>query len=795
MMVISSRVVVSILILIQLILQYNASILAPTSSNATTATTGAQFTLTTTTTVDLFCSDDGQTNTGSCAKIDLFATNAADVSMYCGGPHDSVYEAEHCGDSNIYVEQVTNLVTITADGQKAFYSSAIKANNANRLIINCLGATSGACDHLDVYPPFDSQYVFTLKCLGGNLWDVHGFEPSCGGTFGVRILLENPSFSSNFMDLTCNSSDNLASRQCGVSIYCPYQTIWTHIVSYNGIYQCSNGLKSGTNCCPWTDYSLMQKPQTPSPTGEPSSAPTHNTYNPTSVSSSPTSSTTQPSPTPTIQPSSSPTDMTMNPSKNPSKSPSFMPSKIPTKLSVNPTKAPTSNPSNPSNAPTKAPSGTTMTPSKSPTLSTWIPTKAPIFSPTLTPTKQPSTSPVLSAKMTQHLQDLDDLETFYETVLFILVGAFVITACFAWIHSKWKTNDYFKISQISATLFQTLDMLSDCFFSVNVSMKNEINPIYFVPLILSIVFIIIPSSLTIMQLYFHSKKHWIYSSDQVRGWMTKRAKPLYLLSMITGNAFAAVSLVNSYMFGMDFFDMGLTDKELIAFTYKRVYSVILLENIPQLCIQIWFLISLGAFAEPITISSIIFSLISIIVSILSMSMQKGLSQSEGHVGITIQVTGTSVMSKIKHCKISKKKLDKHLASIVCVHNSRVQVIKPIRIKQGLELNVNFYFLDVNKKPIDYYQILMDAQKSGDLQTAFKQGWNLDNEPTVDIISQVSVQSKKERKRSEKIRNSLVQTQTNVEMVTDGLNDDDHTKLDAKYDKVSRNDEEDVLEYD
>lgn len=246
------------------------------------------------------------------------------------------------------------------------------------------------------------------------------------------------------------------------------------------------------------------------------------------------------------------------------------------------------------------------------------------------------------------------------------------------------------------------------------------------------------------------------------GWQ-KKTKILYILSIFTGSAFAAVSLVNSFTFRLQLFDMGLTDSELLAFTYKRVYSVVLLENIPQLCLQIWYLSSLETLNDPITISSMIFSFISILVSVLSMVMEKQISQSQGYVAVTMRVTGNAVVSNAKKCKTLKKELSDQLALFVGVHSSVVEVIRPIPIKQGFEVNINFYFGDSNETHIEYFKVLTDGQNSGELQTLFKESWKLSEVPIIDHLKHTVVQSKIKRKRtqSEKIR--LRETGSDIEM--------------------------------
>eukprot|EP01083_Nonionella_stella_P263988 896061_1 len=146
---------------------------------------------------------------------------------------------------------------------------------------------------------------------------------------------------------------------------------------------------------------------------------------------------------------------------------------------------------------------------------------------------------------------------------------------------------------------------------------RNINPIYTIVLILSVTFVIVPCAFTILQLILHSRKHWFDSSDKVRGWLASRSNMLYFASIITGSSFTAVSLCNKHL------------------------------NIPQLALQSYFIYSLGGLDGLITLSSIVFSLLSIIVSILSMHMftQRSISRVQGTVSISMAVTGSAVLKK------------------------------------------------------------------------------------------------------------------------------------------------------
>eukprot|EP01083_Nonionella_stella_P306499 1073682_1 len=110
-------------------------------------------------------------------------------------------------------------------------------------------------------------------------------------------------------------------------------------------------------------------------------------------------------------------------------------------------------------------------------------------------------------------QSVIDLGNMYRTVVIIGVAA--------WIDSRFiRTSDYLHVAHIGGIGFQILDMTSDC----------QTDSQYLVPTVLSAFFIVFPASVTIVQLYLHSEKHWLYTSEQVRGWLSHRSRLLYLLS-------------------------------------------------------------------------------------------------------------------------------------------------------------------------------------------------------------------------------------------------------------------------
>ena len=188
-----------------------------------------------------------------------------------------------------------------------------------------------------------------------------------------------------------------------------------------------------------------------------------------------------------------------------------------------------------------------------------------------------------------------------------------------------------------------MDMVSDCFFVAQISLNEE----YHILLIPSIIFVVIPAMTALFQLYFYARKHWL-ENDHIRSWLSKYSTLLLLLSVLTGSSFAATALLNSYAFHLEILDMGLTHKQLNGFNTKRIYSLVMLENLPQLCLQSYFILSSGGL-NGISGSSIVFSMISIIVSILSMTLERTINFTQSYAVITMNVKGDFMKKDSKKC--------------------------------------------------------------------------------------------------------------------------------------------------
>jgi len=288
-------------------------------------------------------------------------------------------------------------------------------------------------------------------------------------------------------------------------------------------------------------------------------------------------------------------------------------------------------------------------------------------------------------------------------------------------HGVFELMIFFKIGALFAASIQTLDALSDWFFAVEVGTKAQKSPSndLFIAFCICFVFIIVPLSASLWQVYYYSRKHWAISSNKTKQWLLYYSKLLYFTSVLTGSSFTAIELMNSSFFGLEMFEMGLTQRQLIAFKTNRVYSVVLLENFPQLILQTWYILfyEYGSSNNAIAITSAVFSILSIVVSILSMFMERSLIKSQDHTLIEIDVTGKYIAGQENKCKRRVFKIRDALSRMIGVETSLMEMLKVEIIPNGLRLRV-----EITNKNKKYSDLLESAKRNGSLAQIMFDAW-------------------------------------------------------------------------
>ena len=201
----------------------------------------------------------------------------------------------------------------------------------------------------------------------------------------------------------------------------------------------------------------------------------------------------------------------------------------------------------------------------------------------------------------------------------IVVAVWILLMVSGYAHMRHSGHDDFKI--VSVVLFgvYTWDYFSDIFFASNLLKETERTALTSTLFAASSLFIVVPVIKGFLDLV-KAQKEWLGSpvmSDRYSKWWDQYGTILYFLSFACGSPFSAIDVVNSNLFGTRLFGMGLMQEDLRNFNRNRLISVVLLENCPQLLLQIFYAVfveqgEVGA----VSVTAMVSSALSIFVAFL-----------------------------------------------------------------------------------------------------------------------------------------------------------------------------------
>ena len=226
--------------------------------------------------------------------------------------------------------------------------------------------------------------------------------------------------------------------------------------------------------------------------------------------------------------------------------------------------------------------------------------------------------------------------------------------------------------------------------------ESDFDSYYLGLCVLSVIFLVIPLLTNILQLHFEISK-WskdqVLSTTPVRGWIRSRVKFLYCIAVLCGSSFSAIQLCNSYLFKLSLFSMGLSRYHKNLFQTKRFASIVLLENIPQFCIQILALILMTQEGSDlssymITVLSMSFTIVSIVISVFEHKMQSKFLKK----GVTIVARFSFESRELAHLRLQN--FDRRVkfrrfhtinsvAKSVELAKESVERLLPLQHKQGI----------------------------------------------------------------------------------------------------------------
>eukprot|EP01084_Bolivina_argentea_P028769 53422_1 len=151
--------------------------------------------------------------------------------------------------------------------------------------------------------------------------------------------------------------------------------------------------------------------------------------------------------------------------------------------------------------------------------------------------------------------------------------------------------------------------------------------------------------------------------------------------------------------------MGLSPRHLKEFQGKRFYSSVLLENIPQLISQIYFLYLLGEFDES-TFVALLSSTISVILSVVDIWSAKQLVsvmnkvEKKGNDIATIEFMIDTKNQSFDEIEETKKiflgkpnALSKAIAETLIVHERNVEIFQLMSSADGIKIGFTVFSID------------------------------------------------------------------------------------------------------
>ena len=144
--------------------------------------------------------------------------------------------------------------------------------------------------------------------------------------------------------------------------------------------------------------------------------------------------------------------------------------------------------------------------------------------------------------------------------------------------------------------------------------------------------------------------------------------------------------------------------------------------------QIWYLWTIEEL-NAIAISSMIFSAISIVVTIISIMTTKQILDSQGYAVVKFDVTG-SVSNKCDECRNKTRKIRKSIANELGLNTDLIEIQRPRKIPNGLQMVLEIYLNHIKSRNIDYEKKLYVLYENGKLAEILKTSWDLQMAPTI-----------------------------------------------------------------
>ena len=176
-------------------------------------------------------------------------------------------------------------------------------------------------------------------------------------------------------------------------------------------------------------------------------------------------------------------------------------------------------------------------------------------------------------------------------------------------------TQYFSILVLG---IQVWDLVSDLYLSFEIlDVYNEKKQRIFAYIFVASMFFSVFPYITNLVIAANIRRYDdVQKNIAATSWMNQRSALFVILTVVTGGSHAALAVLSSNVFGLEIFTTGLTKYELNRLQKIKIFSTIILENLPQIGIQFWYSDLIGEFS-PTTRLAFSASILSVVATVLT----------------------------------------------------------------------------------------------------------------------------------------------------------------------------------
>ena len=148
----------------------------------------------------------------------------------------------------------------------------------------------------------------------------------------------------------------------------------------------------------------------------------------------------------------------------------------------------------------------------------------------------------------------------------------------------------------------------------------------------------------------------------------------------------------------------------------------------------------------------VFSVISIIISILALTIERTIDYNQTCIIISFHVNGLQVVQKADKCAAINTLIRTDMAKLLNVHQSTVEMARPLYNLKGLAVTFYIYINDPNVKATELKKLFLENNDQDALSELFQTDWNLATPPSISNVKIEIKESRQQRHLSEMINN-------------------------------------------